>query len=44
MNNCGIRLAAEYFFDGIGGIIYDMIWLWVFGGIDFWVGLAGSLR
>jgi len=21
-----------------GKIIYDMIWLWVFGGIDFWAG------
>jgi hypothetical protein len=32
----------EYFFDGMDGIIYGMIWRWVFDGIDFHAGLTES--
>jgi hypothetical protein len=39
----GQQLRREIF-DGIGGIFYDMIWLWVFDVIDFRAGLTGYLR
>jgi len=28
----------------MGGIVYDVGWLWVFDGVDFWAGLTGYFK